>query len=135
MTGLAADVADGVLRGAETLGGVVSSPFAEPTLRLGVTGLARAGKTVFITSLVANLMNRGRMAQLSAERDGRIEAAYLQPQPDDTVPRFYFENHLGALTGPERRTPGQRIEIASVSPFGFSVPERQPSSRFSSTRS
>ena len=114
MTGLAADVADGVLRGAETLGGVVASPFAEPTLRLGVTGLARAGKTVFITSLVANLMNRGRMAQLSAERDGRIEAAYLQPQPDDTVPRFDFENHLGALTGPEPHWPDSTRAVSEL---------------------
>lgn len=114
MTGLAADVADGVLRGAETLGGVVSSPFAEPTLRLGVTGLARAGKTVFITSLVANLMDRGRMAQLSAERDGRIEAAYLQPQPDDTVPRFDFENHLGALTGPEPHWPDSTRAVSEL---------------------
>ncbi|TNJ42052.1 YcjX family protein [Phaeobacter sp. B1627] len=114
VTGLAADVAEGVLRGAETLGGVVVSPFAEPTIRLGVTGLARAGKTVFITSLVANLMQRGRMAQLSAERDGRIEAAYLQPQPDDTVPRFDFENHLGAVTGPEPHWPESTRSISEL---------------------
>ncbi|HEX2147191.1 MAG TPA: YcjX family protein, partial [Pseudorhizobium sp.] len=32
-----------------------------PTLRLGVTGLSRAGKTVFISSLVHNLLNGGRL--------------------------------------------------------------------------
>ncbi|HGG63993.1 MAG TPA: YcjX family protein, partial [Rhodobacteraceae bacterium] len=37
---------------------------SEVTVRLGVTGLSRAGKTVFITSLVANLLDRGRMPQL-----------------------------------------------------------------------
>ena len=63
----------------------------EPVIRLGVTGLSRAGKTVFITNLVANLLERGRMPQLSAASGGRIEAVYLQPQPDLTLPRFAYE--------------------------------------------
>nr|WP_245904823.1 YcjX family protein [Pseudoroseicyclus aestuarii] len=75
------------------------APFSDPVIRLGVTGLSRAGKTVFITSLVANLMDRARMPQLAA--NPRILAAYLQPQPDDTMPRFDLEGHLGALLGPE----------------------------------
>ena len=74
---------------------------ADPVIRLGVTGLSRAGKTVFITSLVANLLDRGRMPALRAAADGSIRAAWLQPQPDDTVPRFEFERHLAALTGPD----------------------------------
>ena len=74
---------------------------ADPVIRLGVTGLSRAGKTVFITSLVANLLDRGRMAALRAAADGSIKAAWLQPQPDDTVPRFDFERQLAAMTGPE----------------------------------
>ncbi len=39
----------------------------EPVLRLGVTGLSGAGKTVFITALVASLLHRGRMRLLTAE--------------------------------------------------------------------
>ncbi len=74
---------------------------SDPVIRLGVTGLSRAGKTVFITSLVANLLDRGRMHALRAAAEGRIRAAWLQPQPDDTIPRFDFERHLAALTGPE----------------------------------
>ncbi|MDB6176722.1 YcjX family protein [Paracoccus sp. Z330] len=73
----------------------------DPVIRLGVTGLSRAGKTVFITSLVANLMDRGRMHALRAAADGSLKAAWLQPQPDDTVPRFDYEQHLSALTGPD----------------------------------
>ena len=73
---------------------------AEPVVRLGVTGLSRAGKTVFITALVANLLERARMTGLRAEAAGRIRAVYLQPQPDDTIPRFDYEAHLTALTGP-----------------------------------
>ncbi|MRX49310.1 YcjX family protein [Paracoccus sp. S-4012] len=78
---------------------------SDPVMRLGVTGLSRAGKTVFITSLVANLMDRGRMPALRAAADGSIRAAWLQPQPDDTIPRFDFERHLAALTGPEPHWP------------------------------
>ena len=78
---------------------------ADPVIRLGVTGLSRAGKTVFITSLVANLLDRGRMPGLRAAADGTIRAAWLQPQPDDTVPRFEFERHLAALTGPDPHWP------------------------------
>ena len=93
------DIADGLTRGVESVSDTLSETFFEPVIRLGVTGLSRAGKTVFITSLVANLMNRGRMPGLVAAADGRISAAFLQPQPDDTVPRFDYEAHLGALTG------------------------------------
>ncbi|MDO5611764.1 MAG: YcjX family protein [Paracoccus sp. (in: a-proteobacteria)] len=78
---------------------------ADPVIRLGVTGLSRAGKTVFITSLVANLLDRGRMHALRAAADGSIKAAWLQPQPDDTVPRFDYERHLAAMTGPDPHWP------------------------------
>lgn len=93
------------MRGIEGLGDRVSQAFFEPVIRVGVTGLARAGKTVFITSLVANLMDRGRMPGLLAQGEGRILAAYLQPQPDVTLPRFDYESHLAALTGPEPHWP------------------------------
>jgi uncharacterized protein len=83
----------------------MTSPFRDPVIRLGVTGLSRAGKTVFITSLVANLMDRGRMPQLRAAAEGRIQAAWLQPQPDDDVARFAFEEHLAALTSPQPHWP------------------------------
>ena len=78
---------------------------SDPVIRLGVTGLSRAGKTVFITSLVANLLDRGRMAALRAAADGTLKAAWLQPQPDDTVPRFDYERHLAAMTGPDPHWP------------------------------
>jgi len=92
------DLAEGITRRVEGLGDTLSEAFFEPVIRLGVTGLARSGKTVFITSLVANLIDRARMGQLVAQAEGRIQAAYLQPQPDDMLPRFDYEAHLAALT-------------------------------------
>ena len=73
----------------------------QQNLRIGVTGLARAGKTVFITSLLRNLLHRDRMAGLQAVAEGRIEAARLNPQPDLTLPRFPYEGHLNLLAGGE----------------------------------
>lgn len=71
--------------------------FANPSLRLGVTGLSRAGKTVFITALVHNLMHGGRLPLFEARKNGRISKAFLEPQPDDAVPRFDYESHVREL--------------------------------------
>jgi uncharacterized protein len=123
---------DGLSRGIEGAGAGLSETFFDTTVRLGVTGLSRAGKTVFITSLVANLLNRGRMTQLQAQARGRIEAVYLQPQPDVTLPRFDYEAHLAALTGDSPRWPASTRAISElrlsfrVQPGGFLSSWRGP---------
>ena len=83
------------------LGGIgdLFSGVVSPTLRLGVTGLSRAGKTVFITALVHNLVAGGRLPLFAPMAEGRIARADLEPQPDDAIPRFAYEEHLAALTG------------------------------------
>ncbi|PVA06739.1 YcjX family protein [Thalassorhabdomicrobium marinisediminis] len=107
-------LADGITRRAEAVAGTLTAPFTDPVIRLGVTGLSRAGKTVFITSLVANLLNRGRMPQFQAAASGAIQTAYLQPQPDDTIPRFDYENHLAALTAKEAHWPKGTRRISEL---------------------
>ena len=102
-------------RGVTDTLGDVGDAFREPVIRLGVTGLSRAGKTVFITSLVANLIDRGRMHQLRAAAEGRVLAAWLRPHPDHAIPRFCYEDHLDALTAPEPHWPESRsVEIERV---------------------
>ena len=71
--------------------------YLTPSVRLGVTGLSRAGKTVFITALVRNLVSGGRLPFFTADAEHRIVRAYLEPQPDDSVPRFDYEAHLDDL--------------------------------------
>ncbi len=71
--------------------------YLTPSVRLGVTGLSRAGKTVFITALVRNLLAGGRLPFFVPDAEGRIVRAYLEPQPDDDVPRFDYEGHLSEL--------------------------------------
>ena len=107
-------LADGITRQVETLGDRLSETFFEPVIRLGVTGLSRAGKTVFITSLIANLLDRGRMPGLQAAAEGRILAAFLQPQPDDSVPRFDYETHLGALTARDPHWPDSTRAVSEL---------------------
>jgi predicted YcjX-like family ATPase len=68
-----------------------------PSLRLGVTGLSRAGKTVFISALVHNIIHGGRLPLFEAQKSGRIARAMLEEQPDDAVPRFQYEDHIAAL--------------------------------------
>jgi predicted YcjX-like family ATPase len=83
-------------------------------LRLGVTGLSRAGKTVFITALVHALTRAGdaqarrALPVLRACAEGRLIGARLEPQPDDDVPRFAVEEHLAALTGGEHGPDARR---------------------------
>ena len=127
-----ADIADGILRRVEAVGDGTREVLFEPVIRLGVTGLSRAGKTVFITSLVANLIDRSRMAQFMPAAEGRILTAFLQPQPDDTVPRFDFEAHLAAMTGPGAHWPEGTRAVSQlrlsfrVKPGGLLSGLRQP---------
>jgi predicted YcjX-like family ATPase len=74
-----------------------ASGLFSPSLRLGVTGLSRAGKTVFISSLVHNIVHGGRLPMFEARKAGRIGRAFLEQQPDDAVPRFQYEDHISAL--------------------------------------
>jgi hypothetical protein len=85
-----------------------------PRLRLGVTGLARSGKTVFTTALVRHLMDRSRLPVFKAAADGRIARVRLTPQPDADVPRFPYEAHLAKLTGEDRRWPESTQRISEL---------------------
>lgn len=86
----------------------------DPTLRLGVTGLSRAGKTVFLTALVQALTQGGRLPAFRAYAQGRISGARLAPQPDDAVPRFEVETHLRALSGADRHWPESTRRISEL---------------------
>jgi len=69
-----------------------------PSLRLGVTGLARAGKTVFITALVHNLLHGGRLPLFAPWRSGRLQGADLAAQLHADVPTFDYRGHVRQLT-------------------------------------
>jgi predicted YcjX-like family ATPase len=92
---------------ARVLAQTLAESVGTPVLRLGVTGLSRAGKTVFITALIQHLTELGRpgaqrrsaLPVFRVMAEGRLTHGRLEPQPDDAVPRFAYEDHRAALRG------------------------------------
>ncbi|MBD3788704.1 MAG: YcjX family protein, partial [Sphingomonadales bacterium] len=91
------------------LSGTASREVAEVAIRAGAAGYVPVTYDSLVTGWQdavkfgpfeqGDLMDRARMPGLRAAAEGRILSAFLQPQPDDTVPRFDYEAHLAALTG------------------------------------
>ena len=77
----------------------------ETTIRLAVTGLSRAGKTVFLTSMIANLLALGRgrdtlpavQKRLEAGGESRLRAVRIAPAGAATVPLFDYAGRFAAL--------------------------------------
>ncbi|MBH0236840.1 YcjX family GTP-binding protein [Methylobrevis albus] len=82
-------------------------------IRLGVAGLARAGKTVFITSLVHNLVHGGRLPLFEPWRSQRLIGAELKPQLHDDVPTFDYRSHVRQLVD-QRTWPESTRQIAEM---------------------
>ncbi|WP_281222186.1 YcjX family protein [Photobacterium sanguinicancri] len=69
-------------------------------VRLAVTGLSRAGKTAFITSLINQLMHvstNPRLPLFTAVRDGHLLGAKRVPQLDLHVPKFAYDEGMNSL--------------------------------------
>src|SRR3546814_20485121 len=81
-------------------------PLMERSIRLGVAGFRRSGKTVLLTSLIHNLLSERRnLPFLNGAGEDRLIAARPRPQRNPTVARFDYEWHAKALTGAEARWP------------------------------
>ena len=90
-----------------------SGQLVQPTLRLGVTGLARSGKTVFTTALVHHLTRGTPLPAFRAAAEGRIRRARLAHQPDDEVARFPYEEHAETMIE-ARRWPQSTTRISEM---------------------
>lgn len=110
LTDFLLDTAGDLSRSTRTLVDQISSS----TLRLGVTGLSRSGKTVFITSLVNALTDQNCSPSLVRLQRLPGFQAYLEPQPDDTVPRFEYETHRAAILGHDRVWPESTKQISQL---------------------
>lgn len=91
------------------------------TIRLAVTGLSRAGKTVFITSLIHNLLAvaRGHRGALPRLHDAgiaeRLAAARVVPPATEAVARFPYAENLAAMAAAEPNWPPTTADIAQIS--------------------
>lgn len=88
------------------------------TIRLAVTGLSRAGKTVFITSAVQNLlaMADGKGALPKFDDHGipeRLKKLSLRAAVEE-APRFPFESNFAALASAEPHWPPRTAGLAEI---------------------
>ena len=83
-----------------------------------MTGLARAGKTAFLTSVAANLL-AGKLPLLAAAR----ARATLSPMGAGPVPRFELARHLAALSADPPAWP-ERTGAVSLLSLDLAIPRR-----------
>ena len=95
------------------------------TTRVGITGLARSGKTALLTSLAANLLalSAGRLAlpALSERLRGRKLSVAIAPAEASGIPRFEVEPHTAALAADPPRWP-ERTTAVSLLALDVDVP-------------
>ena len=89
-------------------------------LRLGVTGLSRAGKTVFITALARQLTQLAGPGEkipcrcFGSRLKAGSSAGDWSRSPTTISPRFNYEDHVAALTGPDRHWPQSTRQISEL---------------------
>ncbi len=81
-----------------------------------MTGLARAGKTVLLTSLAANLQAAGAgvpsLPALQARLAGRPMRVRLAPSAAESLPRFDYATHVAALAADPPRWPARTDAVS-----------------------
>ncbi|WED20560.1 YcjX family protein [Vibrio sp. JC009] len=86
-------------------------------LRLAVTGLSRAGKTAFITSLVNQLLfssTHDNLPLLSVSRDRRLIGARRVPQENLMVPRFAYDEAVESLHNSPPSWPEPTRDVSEI---------------------
>lgn len=86
-------------------------------IRVAVTGLSRAGKTAFITSLVNQLLHtstHSNLPLLSSARDGRIIGAKRVPQSNMMVPRFSYDQAMESLESSPPQWPVPTRDVSEI---------------------
>ena len=85
-------------------------------MRVGVTGLARSGKTALLTSLAANLLAAGAgfptLPAVSARLGARSLRVALAPSGAASLPRFDHRAHVAALAADPPRWPDRTDAVS-----------------------
>ena len=92
------------------------------SVRLAVTGLSRAGKTVFITSLIHNLLGaalaypngRHRMPLLKVAGEGRLRSATVQGEAAQKVPQFPYKEYVTGLAAVPPCWPERTVDVSET---------------------
>jgi uncharacterized protein len=87
------------------------------SVRLAVTGLRRSGKTVFISSLIHQLMHSldgTNLPFFTVANEGRLRGCKPQPQPDLHIPTFRYDMAVQALLAEEPKWPDHTKSISEI---------------------
>src|SRR4051812_3057107 len=111
----AVDLLRDVAFGAERLG---RSLIGQDRIRLAVPGRTRPGKTVFLPSLLANLLAAGRgrrtLPALGEVAGGRLRAVRPVPAGVEGLPRFDVAAHLAALAADPPAWPARTEDLSTL---------------------
>ncbi|MDM8565000.1 YcjX family protein [Candidatus Halobeggiatoa sp. HSG11] len=86
-------------------------------VKLAVTGLSRSGKTVFITSLVHQLLHGLEGVHLpffQMVSSGGLRGAKIMPQPDIHIPSFRYDRAIEQLCGDPPTWPKRTNGISEI---------------------
>jgi uncharacterized protein len=88
------------------------------TVNLAVTGLSHSGKTVFITSLIHNLLsavhNPNRMPLIDVVGSGRLISARLETPKAERLPRFPYRANIETMASGTAGWPEGTADIGEV---------------------
>jgi uncharacterized protein len=109
----------------DTVAGVTARAKAaanQTVIRVAVTGLSRAGKTVFLTSLITNLIALGRGVNtlpglqrlLTGTEDGRLRHVRVVPAAAETTSYFDYSSKLAELAADDPAWPPATIQPAQI---------------------
>jgi len=99
-------------------------PTPDKTIKVAITGMSRSGKTVFLTSIINQLIANDKLGFLN-DKLGRTFVARLLP-PDSIYMRFDYYNKLKALRNTNPRWPKSTkavskttVQLEFKSEYGF----------------
>lgn len=101
-------------------GSTIDSAVNETVVRLAVTGLSRAGKTTFITSVINNLLALGNgretLPALSRTlgKNNRLNSIHIVPPAAASIPFFEYASKLANLASDTPTWPSPTDDLAQI---------------------
>lgn len=105
-------------------------------VRIAVTGLSRAGKTAFISSLVNQLLHTSTHDSLplfAASRDKRLVGAKREPQTNMMVPRFAYDDAMEHVHSNPPKWPEPTRDVSEIRLALKYKPKKKTKKLFGST--
>jgi uncharacterized protein len=86
----------------------------ESSITIGVTGLRRSGKTVFITSLIESLLKKDRQRLSGLTLKDNIESIIIKGHPIRDIAKFDFKKNRGLLRSEDPEWPEATSAISQI---------------------